>query len=61
MRQAHYLLRPLGDPTPSAKARTFLAWLDHLDQIEPALLDAEQYREPGEHPLNVWTTASRGG
>jgi LysR family transcriptional regulator, glycine cleavage system transcriptional activator len=38
MRQAHYLLRPLGDPRPSAKARTFLDWLEHLDRIEPALL-----------------------
>ena len=37
MSQAHYVLRPLGDPTPSAKARTFLAWLDHLDQVEPPL------------------------
>jgi LysR family glycine cleavage system transcriptional activator len=38
MRQAHYLLRPLDDQTLSATARTFLAWLERLDQIEPALL-----------------------
>lgn len=38
MRQAHYLLPPLGESTPSVKARTFLAWLDHLDQTDPPLL-----------------------
>lgn len=37
MRQAHYLLRPVDDPTPSAQARAFLAWLAGLDKQLPAL------------------------
>lgn len=37
MGQAHYLLRPLDDPTPSAQARTFLTWLAGLDERRPAL------------------------
>jgi LysR family transcriptional regulator, glycine cleavage system transcriptional activator len=37
MRQAHYLLRPLGNPTPSAQARAFLLWLARLDDHSPAL------------------------
>ena len=37
MRQAHYLLRPLDNPTPSAHAPAFLLWLDRLDDHLPAL------------------------
>jgi LysR family transcriptional regulator, glycine cleavage system transcriptional activator len=37
MRQAHYLLRPLDDPTPTAQARAFLLWLARLDDDLPAL------------------------
>jgi LysR family transcriptional regulator, glycine cleavage system transcriptional activator len=37
MRQAHYLLRPLGNLSPSPRARTFLTWLARLDEHLPAL------------------------
>lgn len=37
MRQAHYLLRPVDDPRPSAQARVFLEWLAGLDDHLPAL------------------------
>lgn len=37
MRQAHYLLRPLDDPTPTVQARAFLLWLARLDDHLPAL------------------------
>jgi LysR family glycine cleavage system transcriptional activator len=40
MRQAHYLLRPLDNPTPSPRARAFLLWLAHLDDHRPALSSA---------------------
>ena len=53
MRQAHYLLRPLDDPTPSPRARAFLAWLSALDRYQPPLADergAADERRPGGIP-----------